>query len=516
MVVDGQFKLDESQMDFIKRMKVAHVACKRELSFCTRYMYRYTQNKKFIVAEHHKLIWAALERVLKGEITKLIINIAPRYGKTEIAVKNFIAHALALNPTAKFIHLSYSKALALDNSDAIRDIIKSDQYQLLYPEVQIKPKSDAKEKWYTTAGGGVYATATGGQITGFGAGEVDPEDDGFDINRMDLELDGIQAQQQIESPYGAKASFAGAIVIDDPIKPEDADSDLIRTRVNERFDSTIRNRVNSRKTPIIIIMQRLHEDDLCGYVMRKEPGEWTVISLPAIQTDEDGSEHALWEHKHTLEELYKMLEENDIVFNRQYMQNPMPKAGLMYAPFREYVTIPITLNSVIKNYTDTADKGKDFLCSVTYIETPSGMYVTDVVYTDQAMEITEPLVASMLAKHKVNACRVEANNGGEGFKRQVETQTRILGNNATTFYPFTQTKNKEVRIFQKSSEATNLIYMPVGWDKLYPKFYNAIKGYSKVGKNAHDDAPDVITGMCEFFGMDKQSQITPSWANALR
>ena len=82
--------------------------------------------------------------------------------------------------------------------------------------------------------------------------------------------------------------FAGAIIIDDPIKPEDALSDTVRERVNNRFETTIRNRVNSRKTPIIIIMQRLHEHDLCGYLQEIEPDEWTVITLPCITYDADG------------------------------------------------------------------------------------------------------------------------------------------------------------------------------------------------------------------------------------
>lgn len=515
--VDGLFKLADSQIDYIKRLKVANVACRKELSFFTRYFFKNQWNKKFIVSEHHKKIWALLEKVLAGELTKVIINIAPRYGKTEIAVKNFIAHGLALNPAAKFIHLSYSKSLALDNSEAIKDIVKSEAFQLLYPEIEIKKKSDSKEKWYTDAGGGVYATATGGQVTGFGAGAVDEES--FDVAMFERELDGILTTTGINSVYGAKGAFSGALIIDDPLKPEDADSDIVRDRINERFDSTIRNRVNSRKTPIIIIMQRLHEDDLCGHLLKKEPGEWTVLSLPAIETDVDGNEYALWPHKHTLEELKQQEEENPVVFQRQMMQNPMPKEGLMYGDFRLYANIaaiPVSLKSLRKNYTDTADKGKDFLCSINYVETQDAMYVLDVVYTDKGMEVTEPEMSRFLTKWQIKQCRVEANNGGDGFRRSVERQTRLLGNRGTTFIGFTQTTNKEVRIFQKSSEATNMIYMPVGWDKLWPKFYNAIKFYSKNGKNAHDDAPDCITGMCEFFGKDTLlTNTTPSWATAL-
>src|SRR5690349_15703307 len=91
--------------------------CKESLLFFTKYFYKKRFDKEFIVNDHHHIICEALEKVLRGEITRLIINIAPRYGKTELAVKNFIAHGLALNPAAKFIHLTYAAKLALDNSE---------------------------------------------------------------------------------------------------------------------------------------------------------------------------------------------------------------------------------------------------------------------------------------------------------------------------------------------------------------------------------------------------------------
>src|SRR5690606_34983793 len=140
------------------------------------------------------------------------------------------------------------------------------------------------------------------------------------------------------------------------------------------------NRVNSRKTPIIIIMQRLHENDLCGHVLANYPGEWTVLSLPCIIADhgqelKDG--RALWEFKHTLNELLRMNDINPVNFGRQYMQNPQPKEGFLYGPFKTYTVIPPSNNPVIKAYTDTADTGKDYLCSIAYVETEVGMYVVD-------------------------------------------------------------------------------------------------------------------------------------------
>lgn len=439
----------------------------------TKHFFLCNNDKKFIVGEHHVRICEKLNEVLEGKCKRLIINISPRYGKTELAVKNFIAMGLAINPRAKFIHLSYSGTLAIDNSVAIKDIVTSEEYQRLFPETKVKFGSDTKSRWDTDAGGGVYATSTLGQITGFGAGIMEDET--------------------------AEYEFGGAIVIDDPIKPEDAFSEIEREKVNRRFETTIRNRLNSRNTPIIIIMQRLHEHDLCGYLQEIEPDEWEVLSLPAISY-EDGEPKALWEFKHTLEELNKIKEANSTVFETQYMQNPTPLEGLMYGEFKTYDTIPITKTKIRKNYTDTADTGADFLCSINYIETEIGNFITDVLYTDKPMEYTEPMVAAMLHRDNINVSNIESNNGGRGFARQVESQTRILGNNTTKIEWFHQSANKQSRIFSRSNEVTNLTYFPSDWERRWSAFARHIKGFRKDGKDSHDDAEDCITGTIEMRG----------------
>lgn len=460
-----------------------------ERTFClsstlnfTRYIFKKKTGNRFIVGDHHRIICEALDKVISGEIKRLIINIAPRYGKTELAVKNFISYGLALNPKSKFIHLSYSDDLVLDSSKEINNTIRSDYYQRLFPESATD--STNSKKWYTNAGGGLYAVSSAGQVTGFGAGQVDNPDD-----EEKKDIDDFMPAWDTE--------FAGAIIIDDPIKPEDALSETIRERVNNRFETTIRNRVNSRNTPIIIIMQRLHEHDLCGYLQEIEPDEWTVVSLPCIRHDENGKEKALWEFKHTLEELHKIESANSFVFDTQYMQNPTPIEGLMYRDFQTYEAIPHYRDSENKNYTDTADTGNDYLCSICYVDTPAGNYVTDVLYTKKPMEYTEPKTAEMLTKNNTDWADVESNNGGRGFARNVSRQCREINNTRTFVNWFCQTENKQVRIFTKSADVNNMTFFPKGWEKKWPEFHAAITKYRKEGGNSHDDAPDALTGCFE-------------------
>ena len=273
--------------------KVLKVKCENELLFFTRYIYKENHRRNFIVAPHLIKICNYLERVVSGDIKRLIINIPPRYGKTELAVKCFIAWALAKNPQSKFIHLSYSDDLALDNSSQTKEYIESEAFQKFW-NMELKKDAQGKKKWFNKEGGGVYATASGGAITGFGAGVAESKE------------------------------FSGAIIIDDPLKPDDASSEARRNSVNERYNNTIRSRVNDRDTPIILIMQRLHEDDLSGYLLSGGSGEvWEHLCLPAL----DENNNPLWSDKHSFAELEQIRQANRYNFSGQYMQQPAPEEG---------------------------------------------------------------------------------------------------------------------------------------------------------------------------------------------
>ena len=461
-----------------------------DLGLFTSAMFVDMNKSPYLMGRHHERICGALEDVLNGRCNRLIINIAPRYGKTLLVSQMFIAAGFALNPRSKFLHLSYSRELARANAMAVREICLCDTYRLLFGDtVQIVGKSASN--WATSAGGKMYAVSSGGQVTGFGAGAVD------DIEEVEDEAFGVATRNK----------FAGAIVIDDPLKPDDALSDKAREFVNNRFENTIRSRANSRHTPIVIIMQRLHESDLCGYLMRNEPDTWKVLSLPCIQTDETGRETALWQFKHTLEELRHLQQVNPYVFDTQYMQNPTPLEGLMYNRFRTYAALPVG-RGVKKNYTDTADTGKDYLCSIDYIEYAEGLYVTNVLYTDKPMEYTEPETARMLVGDDIEEVVVESNNGGRGFRRNVERNVRSMGNSRMRFIDLTQSQNKLTRIFTHSAEVQNIVFFPEDWDRRFPLFSQAMRAYRKVGSNAHDDAPDAVTGMVERMNSTQRTRFS--------
>ena len=272
-----------------------------DLYFFARYMFRERRGYKWLHNWHHRLICDALMRVYRGETTRLIINIPPRYSKTELAVVNFMAWCLGHAPDSEFIYTSYSGRLASNYSYETRGLIQHPAYARAFPALTLMQNSSAKDEWRTSAGGLVYAVGAGGTITGYGAGKERPE-------------------------------FGGAIIIDDPHKADEARSDIMRANVIDWFQNTLESRKNSpSRTPIILIMQRLHEEDLAGWLLAGGNGEkWEHLNLPAI-TD---AKEALWPAKHSIEQLRVMEKASPYVFAGQYLQRPAPLAGGFFKPDR--------------------------------------------------------------------------------------------------------------------------------------------------------------------------------------
>ena len=285
--------------DFAKKLE-----CEEDRLFFTRYFFKQTFGTKMKVSEHHKVICDTLDKVYNCTIKRLIINVPPGYTKTLLAVINFIAHSLALNPRARFMHLSYSDDLALQNSSATKQIVLSEEFQKLW-QIEIQNDAKSNKKWWTKENGGVYATSTGGQITGFRAGYMEP-------------------------------GFSGAIIVDDSNKPDDAGT-VLQDHVNERFNNTIKSRLACEDNAIIVIMQRIDRDDLSGYLLRGGSGDtWHHLCLPAIidnsitypeeYTHGIEIKHGLkdgwlWPEKHNQEHAITLMA-NKKTWYSQYLQRP--------------------------------------------------------------------------------------------------------------------------------------------------------------------------------------------------
>lgn len=426
--------------------------------------------------------YSILTSFAKKEIRKLMVFMPPQHGKSEGSTRRLPAFILGKNPDTKLAIISYSATKARKFNREIQRVIDSPEYANIFPETSLSASNATNAgTWLRNADeceivgyrGGFKTVGVGGPLTG------EPVD---------------------------------CLIMDDIYKDaKTAWSPVVRSAIEDWYDTVAETRLHNDSQQLIVFT-RWHELDLAGRLLEQQgtyseanPNGWVVVTYPAIKigkpTKYDPREEgqALWPERHDLDKLKSVRERNPHVFESLYQQDPKPLEGLMYENiFKTYDILPATQKVKVKNYTDTADTGDDYLCSITYVETEVGNYILDVLYTQKPMEYTEPKTAEIITKHNVDTTIVESNNGGRGFARNVETQCRLMGNDKTRIKWFHQKDNKHVRIFSRSAEVQNLTYFPTGWDRMWPEFYGDITKYMKVGTNAHDDAPDALTGTIEF------------------
>lgn len=303
----------------------------------TKVFFKLRTGREFLIPEnsqnelnepYHHTISRYLTLTTKNDNTKikrLIINIPPRYGKTELCI-HYIAWMMARYPDSNFLYVSYSHSLAKKQTQTIRQIMSDPHYEELF-NVKLSIESSAKDNFETNKGGSVYAAGCGGTITGRGAGLQN-------CNR-----------------------FGGAIIIDDIHKPSEVLSETIRKNTKDWYLNTLQSRLNNPNTPIINIGQRLHEDDLTANLLTGYDGnEWNSLILKAL--NENGE--PLNRHMHSKIKLLSMKEKMPYEFASQYQQSPNPAGGGIFK--EEYLKIyendPPVLTTFIT--ADTAETDKTY------------------------------------------------------------------------------------------------------------------------------------------------------------
>ncbi len=323
-------------------------ACEASHLAFTKLFFKLRQNIEFRVNWHHHLMSDTVQRVIDGELKNVVINVPPGSSKTEIVAINLMARGLALNPRARFLHISYSDDLALLNSSTAKEIVQSGEFQALWP-LKVADDAKSKKRWNVQvngkSAGGVYAVSLGGQITGFRAGHM-------------------------------TEGWQGAIVIDDPLKVEDAYSKTKRSAANRKLVSTVKSRKANPDTPIIVIMQRLAEEDPTGFIKAgKVPGEWEFVTVPALLDDayvqslpeayrdliEDSEQDeqgrfSYWPYKEPVADLCELEAKERYVFSGQYQQRPSALGGQIIKGqcFGRYSVVPPLRYRKI--FADTAQK----------------------------------------------------------------------------------------------------------------------------------------------------------------
>ena len=444
-------------------------AAKHDLYLFARYMFRERRGFNWLQNWHHQVICDALERVERGECKRLIINIPPRYSKTELAVINWAAWCLGNHPDAEFIHASYSATLAAKNGTAVRDLMLHEAYQSVF-DTQLD--SEAKAHITTTQGGAFYTVGTGGTLTGFGAGKPRKE-------------------------------FGGAIIIDDPHKADEATSETMRTNVLDWFQNTLESRTNSPDTPIIIIMQRLHESDLAGWLLGGGNGEeWELLKIPVL----DEQDAPLWPEKHSYERLMQIKRSNSYVWNGQYMQTPKAQGGniIKGAWFKRYSVLPKLKRVIIT--VDTAlkiKKANDYsVFLVAGLAVDGGLYILDVIRGKWEAPQLESTATDVWSKHRVRkaqAMYVEDKASGTGLIQKIRQDKKI------PIKPVQVDADKYTRVMNVQGYIeSGYIYLPqdAAW---VSEFIDECEKFTSNDTHDHDDQVDAMVMAIQELFMGKNT-----------
>lgn len=421
-----------------------------------KYPKHYTEDRAFL-RELCEKVQAFSEQ---NEKRFLVINIPPRHYKSFTA-GSFVEWRFGEDPTRKVMTGSYNETLSTTFARKVRDTIDEEPapgvlvYRDIFPHTKVKYGQASASKWALEGStqDSYLATSPSGTATGFGANDI---------------------------------------VIDDIIKnDEEAYNEAVLEKHWSWLTNTMLSRTEGDNWKVYLFMTRWALGDLAGRVIEAFGDEVEVITFKAVQ--DDGSmlcPSILNRRDYDL----KTKEMNTDIVEANYNQKPIDVSGRLYGEFTTYEALP-SVETKKFNYTDTADKGTDFLCSVDYIDHNGDIYVTDVVMTDESMETTEVLVADMLIADEVDEAEFESNNGGRGFARNIERILTERGVRRTVIRDTPQTANKEARILSSSAWVQKHVFMPLNWKHKWPEFYHQLMSYQKKGKNAHDDAPDVLAAI---------------------
>lgn len=463
-----------------EQLAIIRVKCDRDLLYFTRLFHFALKGTKFILNSHHEVIAQNLSKIENYELELLNINIPPRFSKTLLCAVNFIARGIGMNPLSNWLYITASDELRSQTSVEIRDIVTHPLFKALYG-VELKKDQNGKNLWRTKEGGGLKTATIFGQITGFGAG---------------IMRDNNDLLNYIES-------FDGCIVIDDANKTDDSETENANNeKVHRVFFNTILSRKNTANTPIINIQQRAGLTDLTAK-LKEHYGEDEKAMFLVMPVIRDGI--PLWEWKHDLEAIEKLRTSplTSHTFETQYMQNPLPKHGVMFIKdemnfFKINDIDPEMVQSRIGNI-DVADTGKDYYSFPSGVLIGERFYVTEWLYTAESTEYTRPRTASIANNTKIHHLGIESNNMGLEFARRLKTELTAF----TNLYPKPAPNNqsKLTRIINKAEFIRKYFVFrsDVKEGSDYKKALDHLFRFMKDGSFKIDDAPDSLAGLARLI-----------------
>jgi predicted phage terminase large subunit-like protein len=406
-------------------------------SFATRCFAELDPATEFKMAGYIEVMASRLTEVRDGTTRRLIINVPPRHLKSVMGSVAFPAWVLGHNPSAQIMCVSYAQDLSEKLARDCRAIMMSPWYQELFPNTRLASAKPSAQELTTTLGGVRLASSVGGVLTGRGA---------------------------------------NLIIIDDALKPTDALSDTLRQGANDWFDNTLCSRLNDKRTgAIVLIMQRLHEDDLVGHVLQQE--HWDQLCFPAIaERDEEYEYETVFGQKrycrhrgealHLEREPLEILEQvrrtmGEYNFAGQYQQAPAPRGGglVKAAWFRRYTPSekPETFDRIVQSW-DTANKAtelSDYSVCTTWGIKGNDLYLLHVLRKQLEYPDLKREVRLQYAVFLANVILIENKASGTQLIQELIRE----GLHAVTRYK--PEDNKIMRMhFQTATIENGFVYLP--------------------------------------------------------
>jgi predicted phage terminase large subunit-like protein len=415
----------------------------------------------FLPNWHIKAIAHQLDRIRRGEITRLIINMPPRYLKSLTVTVAFTAFLLGNEPWRKIFAISYGDDLSAKHASDFRSIMHSPWFRRAFRKMGIRRSVDGE--LVTTQNGFRKSTSVSGPITGLGG---------------DL------------------------FIIDDPQKPVDAQSEARRNGLNQWFSNTLMSRLDNKQTgAIIVVMQRVHMDDLSGFLSSSSDG-WEVLSLPAIAEVEESIPvgNGEFHHRQIGEALHPALEALETirkqqqtmgpdVFAAQYQQSPAPPGGAMIKRtwLRYYETAPNLGNGRVIQSWDTAAKDgaqNDWSVCTTWLLVDKHFYLLDLTRDRYQYPQLRDTALALAKRYRPGQILIEDASTGAALAQELN-QTGLC-----YIRPIPVQRDKIGRLYvQQGKFATGLVLFPKG-----AAFLPELEAELLVFPHAkHDDQVDSIT-----------------------
>lgn len=389
------------QLNTLLRRGVAEAVRRDFVSFIARSFATVSPGSPYLHGWHIEALAEHLEAVRRRDITRLIVNLPPRSLKSVCASVAWPAFLLGQNPSVRIMAASYSSMLSVRHSLDCRHIVLSDWYRRAFPEVALTKDQNEKHKFVTTQRGGRFATSIGGTATG----------EGGDI-----------------------------LIVDDPTNPQQAQSRVLRSSTNRWFDHTFSTRLDDKKRgAILVVMQRLHAEDLTGHLL--EQGGWEQLVLPAMTEERhtivlgeqrwlrEAGEllHPAREGEAELEQAKRQLGSH--AYAAQYQQQPVPQEGgvVQAAWLQRYVRLPEVPERVIQSW-DTAIKAgqtHDYSACVTCVEAEGQLYVAEVLAERLEFPRLRVRVMEHAAQWNADAVLIEDKASGQSLLQELRASSRL-------------------------------------------------------------------------------------------